>query len=53
MLSVAIASILGITLGSIAGFYGGRVENVLMRILDIYQSVPAMLPVSYTHLLQQ
>ena len=43
VLSVAIASILGITLGSIAGFYGGRVENVLMRILDIYQSVPAML----------
>lgn len=43
VLSVAIASILGITFGSIAGFYGGRLDNVLMRILDIYQSVPAML----------
>ena len=43
VLSVAIASVLGITFGSIAGFYGGKVDNVLMRMLDIYQSVPAML----------
>ena len=43
VLSVAIASICGITLGSIAGFYGGKTDNILMRILDIYQSVPAML----------
>lgn len=43
VLSVAIAATLGITFGSIAGFYGGRLDNVLMRILDIYQSVPAML----------
>ena len=43
VLSVALASICGITLGSIAGFYGGKTDNILMRILDIYQSVPAML----------
>lgn len=43
VLSVAIASVLGITFGSVAGFYGGRLDNVLMRLLDIYQSVPAML----------
>ena len=41
--SVAIAAVLGTTLGSIAGFYGGMVDNVLMRFLDIYQSIPGML----------
>lgn len=43
VLSVAIGAILGTTLGAIAGFYGGRTDNIIMRILDIYQSVPGML----------
>lgn len=43
MLSVAIASVRGTILGSIAGFYGGKADNILMRLLDIYQSIPAML----------
>ncbi|HHX62748.1 MAG TPA: ABC transporter permease [Epulopiscium sp.] len=41
--SVAIASVLGTILGSIAGFYGGKIDNILMRLLDIYQSIPGML----------
>ena len=40
---MAIAAVLGIIFGSIAGFYGGQVDNILMRFLDIYQSIPAML----------
>lgn len=43
IVSVAIASTLGIIIGSIAGFYGGRVDNLLMRFLDIFQAVPALL----------
>lgn len=43
VLSVAIASTLGIIFGSVAGFYGGKIDNILMRMLDIYQSIPAML----------
>lgn len=43
VLSVAIAATLGTILGSIAGFYGGALDNTLMRILDIYQSIPGML----------
>ena len=43
VLSVAIASTLGIIFGSVAGFYGGRVDNILKLMLDIYQSIPAML----------
>jgi len=40
---VLIGAAIGITLGSIAGYYGGRVDNYIMRFLDIYQSVPAIL----------
>lgn len=43
VLSVAIAAVLGTILGSVAGFYGGKLDNILMRILDIYQSIPGML----------
>jgi len=43
VLSVAIAASLGLILGSIAGYYGGKVDMVIMRILDIYQSVPGIL----------
>ncbi len=41
--STGIAAVLGIIVGSIAGYYGGRVDNILMRILDIYQGIPMFL----------
>ncbi len=41
--STAIASIIGITLGAIAGYYGGWVDNLTMRFFDIYQSIPMFL----------
>lgn len=40
---VAIALALGVTLGGIAGYFGGRVDNVIMRICDIFMAVPRML----------
>lgn len=43
IIAVAIASIIGITVGAVAGFYGGWVDNLLMRLLDIYQSIPMFL----------
>lgn len=43
VVSVAIASTLGIIFGSIAGYYGGRVDNLMMRVLDVIQAVPALL----------
>ena len=33
----------GIIVGSIAGFYGGRVDSIIMRICDIFMSIPAIL----------
>ena len=41
--SVMISACFGSILGSIAGYFGGQVDNVIMRILDVIQSLPAML----------
>lgn len=41
--SVALASVIGIIFGALAGYYGGFIDTLLMRILDIYQAVPTML----------
>ena len=43
ILATGIAAVIGVTIGCIAGFYGGWVDNLLMRLLDIYQSVPMFL----------
>lgn len=43
IVSVAIASTLGIIIGSAAGYYGGWLDNLLMRILDVFQAVPSLL----------
>jgi len=40
---VALAFGFGGTLGAIAAFYGGKVDNVIMRVLDVFQSIPPML----------
>lgn len=38
--SVAIGLIVGIALGSVAGFYGGVVDQVIMRVVDVFYSIP-------------
>ncbi|MBE0426056.1 MAG: ABC transporter permease [Nitrospirae bacterium] len=38
--AVGIALIIGITIGSIAGFYGGKMDAVLMRFVDIMLAFP-------------
>ena len=43
VIAVAIAATIGITVGAIAGFYGRWVDNLCMRLLDIYQAVPMFL----------
>lgn len=43
IISVAISMTLGGTLGSIAGYYGGTVDNIIMRVLDVFLAIPAML----------
>ncbi len=43
VVTVAIAATIGITIGAIAGFYGGWADNLCMRLLDIYQAIPMFL----------
>lgn len=37
------ALILGMFFGSVSGFYGGRVDNVIMRFMDIFMAIPSLL----------
>jgi peptide/nickel transport system permease protein len=43
VLGVAFAGALGITLGLIAGYVGGAVDSVIMRIADVQLTFPAIL----------
>lgn len=43
VISVAIAFVVGGGIGAVAGFYGGRVDNIIMRCMDIIQSIPSIL----------
>jgi len=40
--SVGIALGLGVPVGLIAGYYGGRIDSILMRLMDILFSIPAI-----------
>jgi peptide/nickel transport system permease protein len=40
LLGIAISFVLGIVIGGIAGYYGGIVDNVVNRIIEIFQSFP-------------
>lgn len=42
-LSMAGASVIGIMLGSICGYFGGRADAVIMRIMDIFQALPPLI----------
>ena len=38
--AVMIISVIGVTVGAIAGFFGGWIDNLLMRAVDIVLSLP-------------
>lgn len=41
--STSLSLIFGTILGAIAGFYQGRVDDVIMRILDVFSAIPSLL----------
>ena len=41
--AILLANVVGITIGAVAGYYGGWVDNLIMRLLDIIQAIPGML----------
>ncbi|MCG8357351.1 MAG: ABC transporter permease subunit [Kiloniellales bacterium] len=42
LLATFVALTIGVTYGSVAGYFGGRVDSVMMRFVDILYSLPFM-----------
>lgn len=40
LVATGIATVFGVILGACAGFFGGRVDNVIMRITDVFMCFP-------------
>ncbi|NPV78241.1 MAG: ABC transporter permease [Anaerolineae bacterium] len=38
-----ISLLIGVTYGSISGFFGGRVDNIMMRLVDVLYAFPSLL----------
>ena len=43
IIAVGISIVLGGILGALAGFYGGKIDNIIMRIMDVFLAVPSIL----------
>lgn len=43
IVSVSIALLIGGILGALAGFYGGKIDMVIMRVMDVFLAVPSIL----------
>jgi ABC-type dipeptide/oligopeptide/nickel transport system permease subunit len=43
LISVAIAMSCGILLGAVAGYFGGRIDSVLMRVVDVLLAFPSLM----------
>ncbi len=43
IVSVGIAIFVGGILGAIAGYYGGYIDNIIMRIMDVFLAIPSIL----------
>lgn len=41
--SVIFSAVFGILIGAIAGYFGGWLDNLIMRLCDIIQSIPGMI----------
>lgn len=42
LVGVALSVVLGIALGGISGFYGGRVDNIIQRVIEVIRSIPTI-----------
>jgi peptide/nickel transport system permease protein len=60
LFGIVVSFVLGITIGGIAGYYGGWIDNIIQRMIEVIQSFPhlplwmalsAILPVTWSPLL--
>ena len=43
LLTIGISLSLGSIIGAASGYYGGRIDNILMRIMDVFLAIPSIL----------
>jgi len=43
VISTIVSLIVGVTYGAVAGYFGGRIDNLMMRLVDILYSIPYIL----------
>lgn len=42
LVGVAMSFVLGITLGGLSGFYGGSIDNIIQRMIELLRSIPTI-----------
>lgn len=43
LIGTAISTVIGLIIGAISGYYGGRLDEIIMRLMDMIMSIPSML----------
>lgn len=43
LISTAIALLIGISIGAVAGYFGGLVDDLLMRLTEVFQTIPSLI----------
>ena len=43
LISVLASNLVGMLFGAIAGYFGGKTDTVIMRLIDVLQAIPGML----------
>ena len=43
ILTILVSLSVGSIIGAVAGYYGGKVDNILMRIMDVFMAIPSIL----------
>ena len=41
--AVSVSALIGVTLGLLAGFFGGRIDALIMRVVDVFLAIPYIL----------
>ena len=42
LLATTVSLIIGVTYGAVAGYFGGKIDNIMMRFVDVLYSLPFM-----------
>ncbi|MBV1758206.1 MAG: ABC transporter permease [Dethiosulfatibacter sp.] len=43
VVSITVSLAIGVVIGSVAGYYGGRIDNIIMRLMDVLLAIPQTL----------